>query len=185
MSKLIIVESPEKAKTIKKYLGTGYDIVASKGHIRDLPAAKLSVDVKKDFEPKYSIVKGKESLVKELKEAVKDSDKVFLATGYTDLRRGMEGLAAIIRFQFELDPYDKNTLFLFCGKRTVRIKGLLWEGDGFLLLYKRIENGSFKWPRSVEEVMEITPEQYHMLMQGMEIVAKHPIQEITNPAYAM
>ena len=51
--------------------------------------------------------------------------KVFLATGYTDLRRGMEGLAAIIRFQFELDPYDKNTLFLFCGKRSDRIKGLL------------------------------------------------------------
>ena len=51
--------------------------------------------------------------------------KVFLATGYTDLRRGMEGLAAIIRFQFELDPYDKNTLFLFCGKRSDRIMVLL------------------------------------------------------------
>lgn len=66
--------------------------------------------------------------------------KVFIATGYTDLRRDMEGLAAIIRFQFELDPYDKNTLFLFCGKRSDRIKGLLWEGDGFLLLYKRLDN---------------------------------------------
>ena len=61
--------------------------------------------------------------------------KIYIATGYTDLRRGMEGLAAIIRFQFNLDPYDKDTLFLFCGKRTDRIKGLLWEGDGFLLLY--------------------------------------------------
>ena len=59
--------------------------------------------------------------------------KIYIATGYTDLRRGMEGLAAIIRFQFNLDPYDKDTLFLFCGKRTDRIKGLLWEGDGFLL----------------------------------------------------
>lgn len=58
--------------------------------------------------------------------------KIYIATGYTDLRRGMEGLAAIIRFQFNLDPYDKDTLFLFCGKRTDRIKGLLWEGDGFL-----------------------------------------------------
>ena len=111
--------------------------------------------------------------------------KVYIAAGFTDLRRGIDGLARIIRFQFKLDPYDKNTLFLFCGKRTDRIKGLLWEGDGFLLLYKRIENGSFKWPRSVEEVMEITPEQYQMLMQGMEIVAKHPIQEVANPAYAM
>ena len=65
--------------------------------------------------------------------------KVYIATGFTDLRRGIDGLARIIRFQFQLDPYDKNTLFLFCGKRTDRIKGLLWEGDGFLLLYKRIE----------------------------------------------
>ena len=71
--------------------------------------------------------------------------KVYLATGYTDLRRGIDGLATIIRFQYKLDPYDTNTLFLFCGKRSDRIKGLLWEGDGFLLLYKRVDNGAFKW----------------------------------------
>lgn len=111
--------------------------------------------------------------------------KVYLAAGFTDLRRGIDGLARIIRFQFHLDPYDKNTLFLFCGKRTDRIKGLLWEGDGFLLLYKRIENGSFKWPRTTEEVIEITSEQYHMLMHGLEIVARHPIQEVNKPTYAM
>lgn len=52
--------------------------------------------------------------------------RIYLATGYTDLRRGIEGLAAIIRFQFELDPYDRNTLFLFCGRRCDRIKALLW-----------------------------------------------------------
>ena len=111
--------------------------------------------------------------------------KVYIACGRTDLRRGIDGLARIIRFQFKLDPYDKNTLFLFCGQKNDRIKGLLWEGDGFLLLYKRIEKGSFKWPRSAEEVLEITPQQYQMLMQGMEIIAKRPIVEITNPAYAM
>ena len=54
--------------------------------------------------------------------------KVYIAAGFTDLRRGIDGLARIIRFQFQLDPYDRNTLFLFCGKRTDRIKGLLWEG---------------------------------------------------------
>ena len=80
MADLIIVESPSKAKTLKNYLGSGYNIVASKGHIRDLPAARLSVDVKHDFAPKYSIVKGKEKLVKELKAAVADSDRVYLAT---------------------------------------------------------------------------------------------------------
>ena len=70
MSKLVIVESPAKANTIKKYLGKDYDVVASKGHIRDLPAAKLSVDVKNNFAPKYALIKGKEKLVKELKEKV-------------------------------------------------------------------------------------------------------------------
>lgn len=80
MSKLVIVESPSKAKTLKNYLGSGYVIVASKGHIRDLPAARLSVDVKHDFAPKYAIVKGKESLVRELKATVTESDEVYLAT---------------------------------------------------------------------------------------------------------
>ncbi len=80
MSKLIIVESPTKVKTIKKYLGKEYDVTASMGHIRDLPAARLSVDIKNDFAPKYAIIKGKEKLVKELKEKVKNSDEVLLAT---------------------------------------------------------------------------------------------------------
>ena len=80
MSKLVIVESPSKAKTIQKYLGKGYEVVASNGHVRDLPKARLSVDVKNDFKPKYSIIKGKEKLVKELKEAAAESDGVLLAT---------------------------------------------------------------------------------------------------------
>ena len=83
--------------------------------------------------------------------------KVYIATGFTDLRRGIDGLARIIRFQFYLDPYDKNTLFLFCGRRTDRIKGLLWEGDGFLRLYKRIENGDFRWPRTKDEDLHSFP----------------------------
>jgi len=111
--------------------------------------------------------------------------KVYLACGYTDLRRGIDGLAGIIRFQFKLDPYDKNTLFLFCGKRTDRIKGLLWEGDGFLLVYKRIDNGALNWPRSSDEALTITPDQYRRLMQGLEVVAKHPIREVSEPPNAM
>lgn len=104
--------------------------------------------------------------------------KVFLAVGYTDLRRGIDGLASIIKFNFCFDPFEKNILFLFCGKRTDRIKGLIWEGDGFLLLYKRLELGAFNWPRTADEAIEITPEQYQLLMQGLEIVAKRPIQEV-------
>ena len=81
MSKLVIVESPAKAKTIQKYLGKGYEVTASMGHVRDLPPARLSVDVKKDFAPKYAIIKGKEQFVKDLKKTAAASDKVFLATG--------------------------------------------------------------------------------------------------------
>ena len=69
--------------------------------------------------------------------------KVYIAAGYTDLRRGIDGLASIVKFNFQLDPYEKDILFLFCGRRSDRIKGLVWEGDGFLLLYKRLELGGF------------------------------------------
>ena len=69
MSDLVIVESPAKAKTIKKYLGSGYEVVASMGHVRDLPKSRLSVDIKKNFAPKYEIIKGKEKLVEKLKKS--------------------------------------------------------------------------------------------------------------------
>lgn len=111
--------------------------------------------------------------------------KVYLAVGSTDLRKGIDGLAAIVKFQFNLDPYDKNTLFLFCGKKPDRLKGLIWEGDGFLLLYKRINIGTFKWPRTASEAVEISMEQYSLLMQGFEIMAKRPIMELTDPPRMM
>ena len=111
--------------------------------------------------------------------------KIYLATGYTDLRRGIDGLAAIVRFQFELDPYDRNTLFLFCGRRCDRIKALLWEGDGFLLMYKRLDNGAFNWPRSKDEAIRITEDQYQLLMQGLEVIARHPIEEMPDPPKGM
>lgn len=80
MSDLVIVESPAKAKTIKKYLGGNYEVIASMGHVRDLPKARLSVDIKKKFAPKYEIIKGKEKLVEELKKLAEKSDKIYLAT---------------------------------------------------------------------------------------------------------
>lgn len=104
--------------------------------------------------------------------------KINIAAGYTDLCRGIDGLASIIKFNFQLDPYEKDILFLFCGRHSDRIKGLVWEGDGFLLLYKRLELGGFSWPRTKEEALEITPEQYQALMKRLEIVSSHPIQEV-------
>ena len=74
---------------------------------------------------------------------------------------------------------SENVLFLFCGGRGDRIKGLLWEGNGFLLLYKRLEDGSFSWPRTPEEAMQLTHEQYEMLMMGLNPV-RPKIREV-NP----
>ncbi len=80
MSTLVIVESPAKAKTIRKYLGEGYEVTASNGHIRDLPTNQLGIDVEHDFKPRYFNIKGKDKLVKELKSLAKDSENVLLAT---------------------------------------------------------------------------------------------------------
>lgn len=80
LSHLVIVESPAKAKTIEKYLGKDYSVVASVGHIRDLPKSKLGVDVDNNFEPKYENKKDKAALIKELKKDAKAADIVYLAT---------------------------------------------------------------------------------------------------------
>ena len=101
----------------------------------------------------------------------KGFNRIVIVCGRTDLRQGIDGLAAVIRQQFELDPGEKNVLFLFCGSRTDRIKGLVFEGDGYLLLYKRLANGSFRWPRNTKEAMCITQVQFDWLMQGMTIVS--------------
>lgn len=93
--------------------------------------------------------------------------KVYIACGYTDLRCGIDGLADEIQNHYQLDPFDEGSLFLFCGRKTDRIKGLLWEGDGFLLLYKRLENGRYQWPRTAEELREMSMEQYQRLMSGL------------------
>lgn len=105
MSKLIIVESPTKVKTIKKYLGSNYEVTASMGHVRDLPAARLSVDVKNDFAPKYSVIKGKEKLVKELQEKVAKSDGVLLAT---DPDREGEAISWHLATLLQLDMNETN-----------------------------------------------------------------------------
>lgn len=105
MSKLVIVESPSKAKSIQKYLGKDYNVVSSKGHIRDLPAAKLSVDVKNDFAPKYAVIKGKEKLVKELKALADNSEGVILAA---DPDREGEAISWHLATLLELDINECN-----------------------------------------------------------------------------
>ena len=104
---LIIVESPTKTKTIKQVLGNDYDVTASMGHVRDLPAARLNVDVKNNFEPKYAVIKGKEKLVKELKDAVPNYDKIYLAT---DPDREGEAISWHLAEIMGLDLNDANRI---------------------------------------------------------------------------
>ena len=81
--------------------------------------------------------------------------RAFIKVGYTDLRRGIDGLAAMIQQEFQMGPFEEGTMFIFCGRRTDRIKVLTYEGDGFLLMYKRLADGHFRWPRNEDEVREI------------------------------
>ncbi len=103
--------------------------------------------------------------------------KIYIACGYTDLRYGIDGLASTVKAQFDLNPFEKNILFLFCGRRSDRIKGLLWEGDGFLLLYKRLESGKFQWPRKEEDVKMLSPRTFRWLMEGLSIYQKKAVKE--------
>ena len=107
------------------------------------------------------------------------ADRVYIACGYTDLRRGIDGLAELVRQQFQLDPFS-NTLFLFCGRRQDRIKALYWEGNGFLLLYKRLEQGVYQWPRSESEARELTPQQYRWLMEGLKVDQPKAHRDVTD-----
>lgn len=102
----------------------------------------------------------------------------ILACGYTDLRRGIDGLAATVKQNFQLDPFT-DSLFLFCGRRTDRIKVLYWDSNGFVLLYKRLEKGRFQWPRNADEVRELTPRQFGWLMDGLSVDQPKALQPVT------
>lgn len=95
---------------------------------------------------------------------------IYIVCGYTDLRYGIDSLAAIIEHRYKLSLFVPNTLFLFCGRKATRLKGLVWEGDGFLLLTKRIDSGRFTWPRNSDEARKLSPQQFKWLMYGFSIV---------------
>ena len=101
--KLVIVESPSKAKTIKKYLGSDFEVIASQGHIIDLPSSKLAVDVDNNFEPEYKTMKGKAKIVKEIKDKSKGKNKVYLAT---DPDREGEAIAWHLKNVLGIDDND-------------------------------------------------------------------------------
>ena len=104
MAKLVIVESPSKAKTIKKYLGGDYEVIASQGHVVDLPSSKLAVDVDNDFKPEYKTMKGKAGIIKEIKDHAKGKDVVYRAT---DPDREGEAIAWHLKNLLNIDDNEK------------------------------------------------------------------------------
>ena len=98
-----------------------------------------------------------------------------IVCGKTDMRRQIDGLAATIVEEYDMNVYD-DAVFLFCGGRKDRFKALYWEGDGFILLYKRLENGRLKWPRDQQEIKQLTSQQLRWLLEGLSIDQKVTIQ---------
>jgi len=102
---------------------------------------------------------------------------IFLCTGKTDMRRGIDGLAALIAGQYSLDLFD-DAIFLFCGNRRDRYKALYYDGDGFLLLYKRIEKGRLQWPSDENEVRRLSSQQLRWLLEGLSVEQPKAIKPV-------
>ena len=107
------------------------------------------------------------------------ADTIYIACGYTDMRKSIDGLSALVVQQFKLDPFS-NSLFLFCGRRCDRLKALYWEGDGFVMLYKRLEKSRFQWPRKESEARAITPQQFRWLLEGLSIEQPKAVKQVKN-----
>lgn len=105
------------------------------------------------------------------------AENIYIACGKTDMRKSIDGLAAMVQDQFQLNPFSKS-IFLFCGNRYDRIKILMWEGDGFVLLYKRLESGKYRWPRTKDEVKPLTWQEFNWLMEGLDIEQPTAIKNI-------
>ena len=100
---------------------------------------------------------------------------VYVVTGYTDMRKGIDGLAQIIEGKLGQDAYSK-AVFMFCGRSSNKMKALVWDSDGFLLLYKRLDNGSYRWPRTEQEARQLTTQQQRWLPEGLDIEQKRAIK---------
>ena len=107
-----------------------------------------------------------------------DGKKVYLACGATDMRKSINGLSALVESSFKLDLFEAS-VFVFCNRKRDRIKILEWDGDGFWVYFKRLENGHFRWPAEGEEMtMSLTGEELGMLLGGARIEQKLKRNEV-------
>lgn len=103
--------------------------------------------------------------------------KVYLICGFTDLRMGQTGLVNLVQFSFGLDPFDTKAIFLFCGRKASVIKALCCEGDGMIVLSKRLFKGRYQWPRKPSEARMLTREQFCRLMEGFFVEGTIPVHD--------
>ena len=105
-------------------------------------------------------------------------DQVWLAAGFTDMRKAIDGLAAIVKYEMGFEPLEP-AVFVFCGRRRDRIKLLYWDVNGFWLLYKRLEQGHFRWPTVGTESVLLTRRQLAWLLDGLHIEQRQAHQPVT------
>ena len=103
--------------------------------------------------------------------------KICLVTGRTDMGKSFDGLMAVIRDNFRMDPFS-NAVFLFCGRRKNTMKALYFDRDGFVLLRKRLDNGKFQWPRNASEAGPLTRRESRWLTEGLSIDQPKAIQPV-------
>ena len=94
--------------------------------------------------------------------------KIYLITGRTDMRKSFDGLMAVIRDTYQMDPFA-NAVYLFCGRRHNTLKALYFDKDGFVILQKRLDSGRFQWPRNESEVRPLTRQEFRWLMEGLSV----------------
>ena len=105
------------------------------------------------------------------------ASQIYLACGKTDMRKSIDGLAALVQQKFKLNPFQP-ALFLFSGRKHDRIKALFWEGDGFVLLYKRLENGRFQWPAAPDNLHSLTRQEFRWLLEGLSIEQPMAVKKV-------
>lgn len=106
------------------------------------------------------------------------AEHIYIALGATDFRKQQNGLATLVSLKFNLDPYSRKSVFLFCNKKHNSLRALRWDGNGFILVTKFLSNDmKFQWPKNQGEVRDITRRQMEWLLDGLQIDQKKALKE--------
>ena len=109
---------------------------------------------------------------------------IYISIEPCDLRKGIDGYAALVNSEFHLEPMDKWNLYIFCNKNHNKLKCLYYDGTGFWLLYKRLETGTFKWTKTTDgKSLQITEQQLRWLLEGLKIEQKSAFKQSKNKYY--